>query len=238
MKKIVTLLSLIAPLFSVWSQNRDIETLEQQYKANKATVIKERNFDTGIFRNEYNTSEDDNLFSLSYALNADLKNSGGITAFEAVFGRRFDLAWLQFVGMKMSAQFKEVADPNSSMNATEEFLDARGDLTQLGVGLSYRSQWVSYLLSTGSSRVFETVAAYLTYNTFREGLTETDYKGPGVRADFGIHNRFTHNMHLGGKLSYQLINTERAENFDREPSSARALLLQWMSLAVDVTFYF
>ncbi|PIP93228.1 MAG: hypothetical protein COW00_11225 [Bdellovibrio sp. CG12_big_fil_rev_8_21_14_0_65_39_13] len=238
MIRIFLFLSLIFASTPAWSQNRDLETLEQQYKANKATVIKERNFETGIFRDEYNTTEDNNLFTLGYALNADLKNSGGIAAFEAIYGRRFDLAWLQFVGMKMSAQFKEVADTNSTMNATEEFLDTRGSLTQLGAGLSYRSQWVSYLLSTGTNRVFETVAAYLTYNTFREGLTETDYKGFGVRADFGIHNRFSPTMHLGGKLSYNLINAERPENFDKEASSERALLLQWISLGIDVTFYF
>ncbi|GAB4025669.1 MAG: hypothetical protein Fur0010_28730 [Bdellovibrio sp.] len=236
MKLLGSLILLVA--CTAFAQVKDIENFEQQYRTNKSTVIKERDFETGIFKDEYKTTSDNNTFILGYSLNADLKQSGNIAAFEAIFGHRFDLAWLQFVGMKMSAKFREVAEPNSSMNATEEFLNQNGDLIQIGGGISYRSQWTPYLLSTGSNRIFETVAAYVTYNTFNEGFTSTDYKGFGVRADFGIHNRVTQMMHVGGKFSYQIINASRAEAFTGESSSERALLLQWMSLGVDVGFYF
>lgn len=238
MKYLILTVSLLALAETSFAQDRDVESFEQLYQRNKATVIRERNFETGIFKSEYKTTSDDNTFQLAYGLNADIKESGNISAFEAIYGHRFDLAWLQILGMKMTAKFREVAEPNSSMNATEEFLDESGSLTQLGGGISFRSQWTTYVLSTGSERIFETVTAYLTYNTFTEGFTSTDYTGWGVRADFGIHNRLSPMVHVGGKLSYQIIDSTRAENFEGESSSARALLLQWMSLGIDIGFYF
>jgi hypothetical protein len=57
-------------------------------------------------------------------------------------------------------------------------------------------------------------------------------------ASFGIHNRFGANTHIGGKMNYHLMHLTRPEDFEGQTKSARALLLTWVSVGLDLCFYF
>ena len=102
--------------------------------------------------------------------------------------------------------------------------------------MGHRFRWLQGLFSARD--MFEHVAAYLTYHSLTDGLRDLSYSGPGFRADFGLHKRFSPRFHFGINLSYNLGVIDREKITETERREDRNFVISWLSFGADLGFYF
>jgi len=213
------------------------EEVEELDSLKSGSVLSKRDFETGLFLDDYNTYKDQNRVSFLYHLNNDLTALTNLQTLEFNWAHRFDLAWLEFFFLRTQAKFEELTENNPKEGGTSSDLLQSDDIViAAGASLSYRGNWIGELLQ--SDKVFSTTSAGIGWYRFTESLRGSTYSGPGLKTDFGIHRRSSRSLHYGMKMSYHLSHTKRAAEFEGESSSARAQVLSWLSLGFDLTFYF
>lgn len=237
--KVVFLLSFLLFSLSTWAQYktftqedlRDLESIEE------GTNLQKRDSATGIFLQDYSTTSDQSRISFLYHINSDAESAFELTTMEFIYAKKFEFAWLEVFASRTSARFSEITEMNTNIGT--DFLDQRestDSLFSFGAGIMYRSQFMKSLLDT--DKVFESTSFSLAYHSFTEEFRAESYKGPGIKADFGIHRRASRGMHYGIKMSYNLAEVKKAAEFDTDTSSDRSLLLTWLSIGFDLSFYF
>jgi hypothetical protein len=252
MKNIILLLALLLITFSsanaqtVPPTDKDLEGDLKFIKSGKSRgqksfdedlQIKKYDLEKGLSLDSFSTSEDSSRISLIYHLNANPMKLTGISGFEVEYAKKFQHAWWEFYFAQTTSVFSNVADDNSQFpnNTADEINEQNLTTSTFGTGISYRTSLVQTLIS--SDNVFETVAAYLNYNKTSADLGDS-YSGFGMKADFGVHYRISEIFHWGGKFSYNMAQVKRAEITENETSSAKSLLLQWTTFAIDLSYYF
>lgn len=200
-------------------------------------LIRQIDQELGVYLEDYSTTNDHHRFGLSYHLNTDLKSPFEVSTFEANYAYRLGVAWLEFEVSQTSGKYRELTELNSSAGVnSEDQREANAKNLSLGLGLGYRTRYIRSLIN--SLNLFETTAAYLTYNSFSDDFDSEAYSGHGIKADFGLHKRISSRSHWGGKLSYNLASVTRAEAFEGESTAARSLTITWLTLGLDYSFYF
>lgn len=200
-------------------------------------LTRERDGDTGLLREAYNIKSDSGRYSFLYHFNADVKDVADISTFEFIYGQKRSFGWLEFSIAKISGEFQELTENNASLGGTsQEFLEESAGVLVIGAGLSYRTKYVRHLIAMDT--IYETISAQLTYNQFDENFRGETFSGPGIKADFGIHKRTSEAFHFGVRMSYNLAHVKKAQEFEGHSSTARSLLLTWLSLGLDLTFYY
>lgn len=213
------------------------DDLKELQKMNTGTVIKQRDFETGLVKEDYNTQMDKARTSFHLLANHDLASVTGLYSLEFIYAHRFESLWWEFVASKTSAKFGEISQRNSELAlALDDLESTQEDLISLGMGVGFRNSWIQNLIRYDD--IFSTTSAALTYNKFSENFIGRDYSGPGLRADFGIHKRSSTRMHYGFKMSYNLAQVKRAKQVDTEDSASRSLTLSWLSAGLDISFYY
>ncbi|WP_127714469.1 hypothetical protein [Halobacteriovorax sp. HLS] len=199
--------------------------------------IKRYDLEKGLSLDNYSTKQDSFRITAMYNFNVDPMDITGVTGFEFQAAKKLDHAWWEFYIAQSSAVLSSVTKDNAQFPGfSNEQIDQQNLTTlSLGTGISYRTSLIQTLFS--SDNLFETVGAMLSYNSTKTELGES-YSGPGLKADFGLHFRSSETFHWGGRFNYNLAQVKRAATTDGETSSARSLLLQWTTFAVDVSFYF
>ena len=236
MKKILIVLSLICHNSLSYADYLE-DTFSEVEDADAQVLSATQDPKTGITRGIYDLKSDVGRYSVIYHFNSDIFEFTTISTFEFIYGTKKSFGWLDFSVSKASARFDQVTTNNSALGATSEDLEesSLGILT-LGIGLSYRTNYIRHLFR--SSTLYETVGAFITYNQVDDSFRGETFSGEGLKADFGIHSRASESFHIGGKMSYNLIHTKKPLEFEGESSSSRNLLLSWVSLGIDFTFYF
>lgn len=213
------------------------EELEEIDSLKQGTVLKRRNVKTGLFMKDYNTYEDKNRTSFIYHVNNDLTALTNIQTLEFNYAHRFELAWVEFFGLRTAGKFAELTDNNPSDGAdTDELRDTDDQVLAFGAAISYRSDWVQELV--GSDKMFTTTSAGLGWYNYTQNLRVKSYSGPGLKCDFGLHRRSSRSFHYGLKMSYHLADVKRAAEFEGETSSQRNQVLSWLTFGFDLSFYF
>ncbi|TNF01321.1 MAG: hypothetical protein EP326_04640 [Deltaproteobacteria bacterium] len=213
--------------------DRYAETAED----NDELLTRERDEDTGLLREAYNIKQDSGRYSFLYHINADLKNAVDISTFEFIYGQKRDFGWLEFSIAKISGEFQELTENNAALGGESQDLQEESDgVLVLGVGLGWRTKYVRHLVAMDT--LYETISAQVTYNQFDENFRGESFSGPGIKADFGIHKRTSEAFHFGVRMSYNLAHVKKAQEFEGHSSPARSLLLTWLSLGLDLTFYY
>jgi len=208
-----------------------------QKSFDEALQIKKYDLEKGLSLDSFSTANDGSRISLLYHVNANAMKATGISGFEVEYAMKFDHAWWEFYFAQTTSTFSNITDDNSQFpnNTTAEVDEQNLTTSTFGTGISYRTSLVQTLIS--SDNVFETVAAYLNYNKTTSDLGDA-YSGLGMKADFGVHYRISESFHWGGKFSYNMAQVKRAEITENETSSAKSLLLQWTTFAIDLSYYF
>jgi len=192
----------------------------------------------GISLGNYNTSFDKNRYSLLVHASPNFMEISDFIGFEFIYGRKMDFAWWEISATRSQASFDEITDIDTTViNASKTDLEeSTSTLLTVGTGLSYRSNLIQNLISWHD--LYETTSAHIQYVSMTEEVTSESLSGLGFKADFGIHKRSSKSFHYGLKMSYNIANVKRAALTDTETSSARSLTLNWISLALDLTYYF
>ncbi|OUR96534.1 hypothetical protein A9Q84_09295 [Halobacteriovorax marinus] len=255
MKNIILLLALLLITFSsanaqevstVPPTDKDLEGDLKFLKSGKSTEeksfdedlrIKKYDLEKGLSLDSFSTADDGSRISILYHINSNPMKLAGISGFEFEYAKKFDHAWWEFYFAQTTATFSNIADDNGQfLTSTSTEVDEQNLTTStLGTGLSYRTSLIQTLFA--SDNLFETVAAYVNYNKTSTDLGDS-YSGFGMKADFGLHYRTSESFHWGGKFSYNLAQVKRAEITENETSSAKSLLLQWTTFAIDLSYYF
>ena len=200
-------------------------------------LTRERDEDTGILREAYNIQNDEGRYSFLYHLNSDLKDFADISTFEFIYGQKRSFGWLEFSIAKTSGKFEELTENNPSLGGiSQELLEESAGVFVIGAGLSFRTKYARHLVAMDT--IYETISAQLTYNQFDEKFRGETFSGPGIKADFGIHKRTSEAFHFGVRMSYNLAHVKKAQEFEGQSSAGRSLLLTWLSLRLDLTFYY
>lgn len=211
--------------------------LEEIDSLKRGTVLKRRDVETGLFLEDYNTDEDKNRTSFLYHLNNDLTDLTGIQTLEFNYAHRFELAWVEFFGLRTTGRFEELTTNNPSEGAdSTELRETEDSILAFGASISYRSNWVQELVN--SDKMFTTTAAGIGWYNYTQNLRVKSYSGPGLKTDFGLHLRSSRSIHYGMKMSYHLANVKRSAEFDGETSSQRSHTLSWLTFGFDLSFYF
>jgi hypothetical protein len=214
------------------------ETVYEEMKdSDQDIVIKQIDKSMGVFLEDYTTQSDQHRFGLNYHFNTDLKSPFEVTTLEANYAYRLGVAWLEFALAYTTGKYREMTRLNTSIAAETE-LQREESATNLtfGGGLGYRTRYIRNLIN--SQNIFETIAAYLTYNSFNDNFRTESYTGYGIKTDFGVHFRSGARSHWGAKLSYNLASVRKAKEFDTQGSAARSLTLTWATFGLDYSFYF
>ncbi len=199
--------------------------------------IKNYDIEAGVSLDSYSTSKDNSRVSLLYNINTNPMQAMDVTGLEFQYAKKLDRAWWEFYGAQSTATFKAVADDNAQFPGftSDEIAEQSLKTITLGTGLSYRTSLIQTLFS--SDNLFETMGAFINYNKTSTDLGES-YSGPGMKADLGVHFRTSNTFHWGARFNYNIAHVKRAQASDTETTSARSLLLQWTSFALDFSFYF
>ena len=226
----------VAPSDEELTETFTEEDIKELDAIKSGTVLKKRDAKTGFFLRDYNTENDGNRFSLLGHINKDFETIGDVMAGEVIYAKRFDLAWIEVFGLMTKATLGEIAKNNPSTGSnTLDFRNSADTVRAFGAGVSYRNRWIQSIFN--SDKVFSTTAASLGWYMLNNNERSEDYAGPGMKADFGIHRRGSRTTHYGFKMSYHLAHVKKEKEFDTESSTARSLLLTWLTFGFDLSFY-
>lgn len=213
------------------------EEVEELDSLKSGSVLRKRDFDTGLYMEDYNTYNDQNRVSFLYHLNNDLTALTNLQTVEFNWAHRYELAWVEFFFLRTQAKFEELTENNPNEGGSSSDLQQSDDsLIAGGASISYRGNWIGEFFN--SDKVFSTTAAGIGWYRLSEAFRGKTYSGPGLKCDFGVHRRTSRNLHYGMKMSYHLAHVKRAAEFEGEVSSARSQLLSWLSFGFDLSFYF
>ena len=113
--------------------------------------------------------------------------------------------------------------------------DSKNSVSGLGLGVGYRFKLLLDFFSTEDT--FESIDVYANYIRMNDSFTEQDYAGYGLTTNYGIHKRVNTSFFYGGKFSYNLAAVKR-EKLGDESERNRSFALGWLSLALEMGFFF
>jgi hypothetical protein len=217
---------------AITSYAQDLDSMNLDDLEDSST-LSYRNEATGVIRDDFSVAFDKQRLNFLYHINNDLASLTDIQTLEANYSYKLESVWLELFVMRVSALYSEVFDTTAISLEQGQSSDA---IQAFGAGISYQGNWIQDFLD--SQRIFTTTSVALGYYTYDNALTVQSYTGFGLKTDIGLHVRQSPKFHYGVKMSYNLAPMTRAAEFDGEPSSARSLTASWLSLALDIAFYF
>ena len=183
-------------------------------------VIRESNNTSGVYESLYDTTADKYKYSIGLHFNHNPTAITNILGFELSQSIRNDTGWSNLYG---SVNLVDLATISTSFAGKIQ----QNLLFSAGYGISYRFKLIQSLISSKS--VFENLSASLSGNYLSDSINQTTWLGPGLKADYGIHNRTSGGYHLGLKFSYNIASMVSAEE---------GMVISWLTAALDASFYF
>lgn len=178
-----------------------------------------------------------NRFHLSFGLNPSMGRSQDIKAVTLSYAREWEenfwvTAHYQLTGIK----FRDLAEnnPTATNVATSDIEEEAERLNTVGLGLLYKSRYITYLLPFN---LYELTGASITYSALNEKVGSESFKGPGIRAMYAVMKPIGEYTHLGIHFDYNLSSLKRAANGDDETSSQRGFSASWMTVGFDLSFF-
>lgn len=212
--------------------SKDLEKIDSQ---KRGTVLKRRDFNTGLFLEDYNTNTDRARVSFIYHFNKDIADPTSLQSMEFIYAFQQNNYWYEFFGQRISARLEEFSEAGANSIGTNE-VQLKDSILSFGGSLAMRGQWIQDLVN--SKKMFTTTSAGIGYYSFSETSQVQTYNGPGLKLDFGFHRRSTPKFHYGAKMTYQIATVKREVAFEGETSSQRSLTLSWLTFGFDLSFYF
>lgn len=210
------------------------------------SLIEEENPETGVLDYQYYTGQDLHRLALLIHGNHDIRDLTTLLSFEVQYGQRIsNRLWAEFLFAKTYGRWSEMGE-NPSYTTSNP--DAEGgalsfregnvkqSVTQGGGGLSYRFHFPGHDIDNES--VFQTISAFATWNVVLDEYKSLNYRGPGFRADYGLHKRWATRWYAGLRGAYNRAFVKRHDNFDGEIGAHRRYNLSWLTFALEGGIYF
>jgi hypothetical protein len=214
---------------------REIDLKEESIK-DAETIIIERNSQNGLVQPPYNTISDTSKLAFSYHINGDLMNAASLKSMEALYSRKLTDFWWDFFYSQTTGNFREFGKYNINIRTPDEEQSLTGEtLMTLGTGVSYRSRYLRHLFK--STNLFENLASSITYNTFNEKYYSEVFKGPGLRAQYGVHFRGDSSFFYGANASYHLMTLRKPIIDEGDTAAKRSLNLSYVTFAVEIGWF-
>lgn len=248
---LVSYSALAADPYKVPEEEQNPETQEvlinkpEKYLRNES-MIYDLNTDLGIKDQRKYTGTDKNRFSLAGHMSGDYEHFNDILGFELNYMRRterYNQVWYGFQFFQHRTFFEAItqnhdesasSDPNSE-SQLQRPNNVKNNVFAGGLGMSYRFKLLLDFFETED--VFESVDVFANFITLDETYIDRKYKGYGLSTNYGIHKRSSTKFFYGGKFSYNIATVTRDAIGD-ESKSDRSFALGWLTLALELGFFF
>lgn len=217
-------------------KNYNLDEDEDLIEKNLSLKMVDENL--GIQLGNYHTLDDSTRMSFLFHINADLKDMFEVTSFEFIYAKKMKNYWWESSFSMASGNFDEITENNEvALGATDEdLLAGTGKTMTFATGIAHRSTLIQEFIDAGD--YFETVSAMASYNIFSESVVGDGFSGFGMKADLGVHKRITPSYHFGLRMSYFLASVQRSAKDKTERTASRSLMLHWITIGADLSFYF
>ena len=206
------------------------------------STLSEVDYDKGIELGEYSIANDSSKLSLSYNLNFSAMEAMEITSYDASYSFKLDFfgerTWVDFGYQQTSGTFDKFSTPSSTLHSglNEEDVKAQTiSLSTFYLGGTIQSSLVQNIIQ--HDRLFESLSAAVTYNSYTEDLLTDSMTGYGLKSALGLYIRSSKNMHYGLKMTYNMATVTRSPE-EGETKSQNTLQLSWATAGLDLSFYF
>jgi hypothetical protein len=209
------------------------------------SILEDFNEDTAIYDDAHFTGREFNRLSFSFHFSHDYEDFSKVTSVEAQYLMRVNHyrdTWWGLMFKRTTGKYSALAEEftgtgsgGANANSSVFRYDNQQTFTSIGFGAGYRFKFLSNW--NKSERVFEKVAAFLTYNLHNDSTDKLDYTGWGYTADYGLHYRSSKKFFWGGKISYNFAAVVR-EAISTEDKPDRSLVFGWTSLAFEMGYYY
>lgn len=192
-----------------------------------------------------NPEEDRGRFSFMGGVNLNpkkaLKTMSGEIQYDINWGHFWGSAFLNYT----KGDFASLSEnpSNISGDPTAESNNRRPDnskalLSNYGLGVLYRHHFPESVNLLKIKNIYQTTAFYLTYNSFNDHYRSVNYKGPGLKTQYGLFKRVSNYSEIGINLSYHLAEVKRSEISSTEASHDRSLRISYLTIAFGLSFYY
>ena len=168
---------------------------------------------------------------------------GQAVGFDLEVGLKFGDIWIESSLSFSSGSFHAVSSNSTNVESrySEGFFlrddEVTFDAQAVGLGLSLES----YLLDEmfGFSNWFESSTAYITYNIFEDSLRgQARYGGAGIKFEYALNYLLSQSAALGLRFSYDFSPLKRSPEFAEERSDGRSLLLHFLGVGLELSYFF
>ena len=208
------------------------------------SMIYDFDSDLGIKDQRRYTGTDKNRFSVSGLVSANYEQLQSVLGGDVTYMRRtsrYNQVWWGGQFFYQNVEFDAVTQnrtSGSNPNGEQAFQRPGGTKNSVmagGLGASYRFKLLLDFFETED--VFENIDVFANYVQFKEDFINKSYRGYGLTTNYGIHKRSSTSFFYGGKLSYNIASVTR-EALGDEKKRDRSLTLGWLSLGLEIGFFF
>ncbi|MBA2404245.1 MAG: hypothetical protein H0V66_05700 [Bdellovibrionales bacterium] len=210
------------------------------------SMIYDLNTDLGIKDQRKYTGNDNHKFSVAGHIAADYEHLSDILGIEFSYmfrTKKYNRIWygLQFFQHRTyfdAITQNQAPEPGDNANDESQFQrpnNVKNNVFAGGLGVGYRFKLLLEFFDTED--VFETIDVFANFLTLDETYIDRKYKGYGLTTNYSIHKRSSTRFFYGGKLSYNIATVTR-EAIGDESKSDRSFAIGWLSLALEMGFYF
>lgn len=242
-------LNVYANLFDLSEEELNPESEEvlikrpEKYLRNES-MIYDFNNDLGIKDQRRFTGTDRNRFSVAGHISGNYEQVSDILGGEVAYMRRSSRYHQMWYGAQffqhntffdaITQNVRSSTTPNSEGSFSRPG-DVKNTVMALGLGAGYRFKLLLDFFETDD--VFENVDVFFNALQLNETFIDQKYRGFGLTANYGIHKRSSTSFFYGGKISYNVASVTR-DAIGTESRSERSLALGWLSLALEMGFFF
>lgn len=215
----------------------------EKYLRNES-IIYDLNTDLGIKDQRRYTGSDRNRLSIAGHINGDYEHVADLFGGEVNYMRRstrYNQIWWGAQFFQHRTNFDAItqnASASSTPNSEGSFQrpgDTKETVMGLGLGVSYRFKLLLDFFPTDD--VFENIDVFANGIQLDESYIDQKYRGWGLTTSYGLHKRAGNSYFYGGKFSYNVATVTR-EQLGEESKSDRSLSLGWLSLALELGWFF
>lgn len=228
-------------------QNPEAENIlikkPEKYQRHES-MIYDFNTNLGIKDQRRYTGQDRNRFSIAGHISGDYEHFNDLLGAEATYMRRstrYNQFWYGAQFFAHNTYFDAITqnhNTGTNPNAESQYQRPGGSKAKVmagGLGVGYRFKLLLEFLPTEDW--FENIDVFANYVQMDDSYIDQKYTGWGLTTNYGIHKRASTSFFYGGKLSYNLASVTR-EAIGNESKSDRSFALGWLSLAVELGFFY
>lgn len=209
------------------------------------SMIYDLNTDLGIKDQRQYTGSDRNRFSIAGHMNGNYEHPNEILGGELSYMRRstrYNQIWWGAQFFQHTAYFDAITQnrktTSGNINSEANFQrpgNVKNTIMAAGLGVGYRFKLLLEFFPTEDT--FESVDVFVNGLELNEKFIKQKYRGYGLTTNYGIHKRSSTSFFYGGKLSYNIASVTRKALGD-EKKSDRSLSLGWLSVALELGFFY